>query len=195
MIFSSAIDNCFRAPRSQGPPGPARPVLYVLRRDLEQLYGSEKRAHIKNYKAPMLAILGMMAGIDLMAKLHFGKTSNLGGEKFKEFLQNYGKLSKDEAEALYRYRCALAHNYGLFSIDKKGKQYKFSLNDSPSNRKLIRKIRNNRYHINFWQMKKFFLYCIGELESRLRDPNYPNHNTLLNNFMSVVKEIGYLKVT
>lgn len=195
MIFSSAIDNCFRPPRSQRPPGPARPVLYVLRRDLEKLYGSEKRRYIKNHKAPMLAVLGMMAGMDLMAKLHFGKTSNLGGKKFKQFLQNYGKLSKGQAKALYQYRCALAHNYGLFSIDRKGKQYKFSLDDSQSNRKLIQKIGNNQYHINFWQMKKFFLYCIGELESRLRNPNYPNHNTLLNHFTNVMKEIGYVKVT
>jgi len=195
MIFVSDMDNCFRAPRSTFPPSSTRAVLYVLRRDLEKLYGSEKCRYIKGYKAPMLAVLGMMAGIDLLSKFYSGKGLNTTATDFKNFLEDCGKLSEHESEALYQYRCALAHSYGLFTISKKGIPYKFSLDDNLSNKKLIKKVGKDYYRINFWQMKKFFLYCIGELESCLRNPNYPNHNALLNHFVNVMKEIGYIKVT
>ncbi len=195
MIFVSDIDNCFRAPRSTFPPSSTRAVLYVLRRDLEKLYGSEKRRYIKAHKAPMLAVLGMMAGIDLLSKFYSGKESNTTRTDFKNFLKNCGKLSEYESEALYQYRCALAHNYGLFTINKKGIPYGFSLDDNLSNKKLIKKVGKDYYHINFWQMKRFFLNCIAELESRLRNPGYPNYADLLNKFKKVMTRIGYIKVT
>lgn len=196
MLISSEIDNCFRSPRAPLPSSRFHTVLYFLRCDLENLYGSEKRRYIKNYKSPMLAVLGMMSGIDLLTKLYSGKAYTTSDD-FKNFVKKYGNLKKDEAETIYHLRCALAHNYGLVSTKPKkdGKfQYTFSIDDLPNNEKLIEQINENTYKISLWQLKRLFLNCIKEFESSLRNHNHPDFSKLLNNFMNVMKEIGHIEI-
>jgi hypothetical protein len=194
MIISSNIDDCFLDPTGNIEHlGSKRPVLFLLRRDLVRLYGSEKRKQIKRHKAPMLAVLGMMAGIDLITKFSIG-LQDTGRAQFKYFLMEYGKLNKQNAETFYQFRCSLAHSYGLYAISREKKIYRFALDDNPNNRDLIKNISPNYYIINFWQMKKFFLSCINEMKRRLWNPEYPNHSILLNNFQTVFKDIGYVEI-
>lgn len=190
MIFSSAIDNFFRAPKSLRPSSTEYTSLHLLRIDLEKIYGSEKRRYIKKNKSPLLASLGIMSGIDLLTKLWVGNISTRS-KNFKSFLENMCSLTANDSEVIYQFRCALTHNYGLYATDKK---YEFILNDSPSNSILLRKIKSKKYHISLWEMKKLFLGCIKEYESRLRNPNYKHYSDLLNKFMNTVKEIGYFEI-
>jgi hypothetical protein len=199
MTITSDIDDCFLAPTSNIEHlGTVRPVLFLLRRDLVKLYGSEKRKQIRKHKAPMLAVLGMMAGIDLITKFSVGQLEATRTQ-FKKFLIDYGKIDIQNAEAFYQFRCALAHSYGLLSFEKnkKGKIktiYRFVLCDNPNNERLIEAVAPNYYMISFWQMKKFFLSCINEMKNRLDNPNYPNRAELINNIENVTTDIGYVGV-
>jgi hypothetical protein len=190
MIFSSAIDNFFGAPKSIQPSRTECAALHLLRIDLEKIYGSEKRRYIKKNKSPLLASLGIMSGIDLLTKLWVGNISTRS-QDFQSFLKSMGSLTANDAEVIYQLRCGLTHNYGLYATDKK---YEFILDDSPSNSTLLRRINTKKYHVSFWEMKKLFLGCIKEYESRLRNSNYKNHSDLLNKFMNTVKEIGHFEI-
>jgi len=199
MIISSPIDNCFRPPDAGIPNDSVRTVLYLLRRDLVDLYGSESTSPSPNHKAPMLAVLGMMAGLDLMTKLVTGKLHS-SGKDFVSFVHSFGSLSLPKAQVLYQYRCALAHSYGLYSKEqfkKKGnrsKIFKFGLDDSVSKSRLMIKTGRNRYQMNFWEMKRFFLKCITSLEITLRAGQHPHYSQLLNNFMRIMEKIGSVSI-
>jgi len=199
MTVDRHIIDCFCAPRAQRSPGPNRSVLFLLRRDLEKLYGAESRKHIRTHKAPMLAVLGMMAGIELLAKFNTGKATQTTNNDFKEFLVGYGNLTRAKAEVLYQYRCALAHSYGLYTMKrasgKRPRSFKFSLDDSPRCSCLIEKLSYNHYVISFWQMKQLFLHCVESLKACLRSPDSRNHRMLVKNFVRVVKRIGYIRIS
>ena len=199
MTTDRQIDDCFSAPRAKRRPGQNRSVLFLLRRDLEKLYGAENRKHIRTHKAPMLAVLGMMAGIELLAKFNSGKATQTTNTDFKDFLVDYGNLTRARAEVLYQYRCALAHSYGLYTMKrvrgKRPRSFKFSLDDSPGCSCLIQKVAYNHYTISFWQMKQFFLRCVAYLEARLRNSDHRDHKILLKNFLTVVKRIGYIRIS
>lgn len=129
MIFTGEIELCFWDPKRDLPPGKDRGVLYLLRRDLTELYGREDDAPSQTHKAPMLASIGMMTGLDLMSKL---ATNDLSGGRniFKRFVENYGRLSPADAEVIYKLRCAQTHAYCLIDLDEKAKtEYCFVLID------------------------------------------------------------------
>lgn len=74
-------------------------------------------------------IIGMMTGIDLLAKFYSGDDSNSDvGSKFKDFLKYYFYLSnEDEREYIYQLRNVMLHSFGLFSQNKKDGFYYFTL--------------------------------------------------------------------
>lgn len=198
MIITNEIEYCFWDPKRGLPPGKERGVLYLLRRDLAELYGDEADIPSSTHKSPMLASIGMMTGLDLMSKL---ATNELNGGRagFKSFLECYGAMSSQDAEAFYKLRCAQTHAYCLIDIDeKRNREDWFALIDDRPNDPLIKKVstkesdgyRIDTYHVNYWELKRFFLLCVSNFEKAVREGTNP----LLTQFMLAMARIGKLEV-
>lgn len=203
MIFTGEIELCFWDPKRDLPPGKDRGVLYLLRRDLTELYGREDDAPSQTHKAPMLASIGMMTGLDLMSKL---ATNDLSGGRniFKRFVENYGRLSPADAEVIYKLRCAQTHAYCLIDLDEKAKtEYCFVLIDDHPEHPLIRQLpaqvrdgyRRETYQINYWELKRFFLKCVGSFEGALRNPAAQSRDPLLTCFMLAMARVGKIEIS
>lgn len=199
MIHTSEIELCFWDPTRGLPPGKERGVLYLLRRDLTELYGDAAQIPSQTHKSPMLASIGMMTGLDLMSKLATNEL-NEGRAGFKRFLEHYGKLSSQDAETFYKLRCAQTHAYCLIDIDEK-RNYEawFTLIDDRPDSPLIEKVstrerdgyRIDTYHVNYWELKRFFLLCVSNFEKAIREGTNP----LLTYFMLAMARIGKLEVS
>ena len=203
MIMTGEIELCFWNPKQGLPPGKERGVLYLLRRDLTELYGDEDRIPSQTHKAPMLASIGMMTGLDLMSKL---ATNELSGKRtiFKRFVETYGGLSPADAEAIYKLRCAQTHAYCLIDLDEKANaEHCFVLIDDHPEHPLIQQLptqeragyRRETYQINYWELKRFFLKCVGSFESALRNPAAQPMNPFLTCFMLAMARIGKIEVS
>lgn len=202
MIRINDIELCFWDPTRDKPPDMARGVLYILRRDLVHLYGTEAEIPSAHHRSPMLATIGILTGLELMSKL---ATNDLSGDRsvFKKFLTDprYGGLKEDEAEALYKLRCAQVHAYCLIDVDEKRKvTFQFVLLDTLSaadpllqeqNPQKIEEVTVRTFKVNYWGLKRFFLTCVGNFETAVRNPD----STLINNFMNAMKSIGKVAVT
>lgn len=200
MITINDIELCFWKPNQDLPPGTARGILYVLRRDLVNLYGPERDAPSSHHLSPMLATIGMMTGIDLMSKL----STNSQGDRdtFKTFVRTYGEcVNDDHAEAIYKLRCAQVHAYCLIDVDMKRKiTYQFTLSDTASASEPAfldmgsqRKdgMTTRTFQVNYWSLKAFFLKCVNTFEAAVRSGNQP----LLTNFMEAMRAVGKIAVT
>jgi len=203
MIITGDIEFCFWNPARELPPGKERGVLYLLRRDLTELYGAENEIPSPNHKAPMLATIGIMTGLDLMSKLATNELS-AGRAGFKKFVETYGGLSSSDAETIYRLRCAQTHAYCLIDIDERtNTAYCFMLVDDKPDKALIyahsvREAHGNReetFRINFWALKKFFLACVAKFESAVRNPNQSHTDPLLTHFMLAMARVGKVEVS
>lgn len=196
MVPKKYLEAFFRSPREGDPSGTSRAVLFVLRRDLEKLYGPENGPDGDLLVSPILGAIGMMTGIDLLTKMTNGKTGKeLSGHKdFVGFLIKYGKQSPEYAEALYQYRCAQTHAYGFSSFSRKGAKFTFGLDDRiPTNQQAIWRHPRNHFEVNYWNLKLLFRRCVANLEIELSDANVSTE--LKKNFQHSLNEIGFMDVT
>src|ERR1039457_3832004 len=84
-----------------------RPFLYLLRRDLSDLYGPEAEPPNPSViKAPLLAALGVMVGFELLTKYWSGKYMKTSGEDVEEFLRLVSGISDREVKGLAQFRHA-----------------------------------------------------------------------------------------
>lgn len=87
----------------------ANPVgnLHLLRRDINTAYAAE---------AKWLGVMGIMAGIDLLAKLYAGTDTNGVGTRFRNFVNQYiTGNNNQQTEVIYQLRNSLLHSFGLYS--------------------------------------------------------------------------------
>jgi hypothetical protein len=72
--------------------------------------------------------MAIMAGIDLLAKFYFTDHEKKGTSRtrFIKFVELY--IDKENSEVIYQLRNSLIHSFGLYSKDKRGKEFKFILN-------------------------------------------------------------------
>lgn len=153
-----------------------RPVLHLLRRDLEHLYLKENRFGPDGndtHKAPYLAAMGILTGIDMMAK--FYNDSGRPGVIFKRFLQEVCGVSYAEAKFAWEFRNALHHSYSLdlgilsntvFTTEVANVHW-YS-------------VSNGEHRVTLWGLKRFFFFAIEKYKalltsnSGLRD-NFEQH--------------------
>ena len=131
MIIVSAIDNFFKKPHEKpSPEGDG--ILYHLRRDLEILYGDESNNNGDPSTHTMLAMIGMLAGIDYLSKTYSAAVPSR--KRLVESVEELCTMSNDDAEALYQLRCALVHSVGLSTVSdcsyKKGTRFNFEITDN-----------------------------------------------------------------
>lgn len=203
MILTGDIEFCFWDPARELPPGKERGVLYLLRRDLAELYGAEAIIPSPNHKAPMLASIGIMTGLDLMSKLATNELSG-GRAGFKNFVETYGGLSSADAETIYRLRCAQTHAYCLIDFDERANtEYCFKLDDGHPDEPMIHAdpvreahgYRQETFQINFWALKRFFLACAQKFEGAVRNPDQSQTGPLLTQFMLAMARVGKVEVS
>jgi len=129
------LNAFFRNPKSTPqPPGSQPPsTLYLLRRDVAQCLGFNPNTSEEDKKKypPALwpALMGIFAGIDLLAKFYCDNDKQgKVGERFKKYIQEYFKgIAPGQEDHLWLVRNALMHSFGLYAEDRSSRAYRFIL--------------------------------------------------------------------
>ncbi len=145
-----------------------RPTLHLLRRDLENLYRKEhffKSDAEDRHKAPYLAAMGILTGIDLMAKF-IKSPSRESGAIFKNFLKTIGKKNDQEAKFMWELRNALHHSYSL----RVENHYLIIFTTAPYRESTNWYSVEGTYRVvNFWGLKKQFIDLISLFQKYLSE--------------------------
>lgn len=183
------ISQIFMDPNKKCP-DKRRPLLYLLRRDLQNLYGKESKPPNKII-SPLLTSLGIMIGLELLTKYWSGD-HEAGTSKIENFLQKVSGLPEEKAIALAQFRHALAHGYKLATIRKKDKRkYSFSISDDPRTKKCIIKINSYNFLINIWKLKKLFINSIDNYKTMLEASfDLRSKFVIVNSYIKDIKVIS-----
>ena len=191
---SQRIDWFFRKPADGDPQTNRRSNLYVLRRDLCDLLSPEHNVTI-DIKAPMLAAIGMLSGIDLLAWTTTWPEEPKRTD-FVAFLVKYGGMPENDAQALYQYRCAQVHSYGLFSIRKQEgvkADYTFTLDPAQTAHQAITfrstEKHPHNYTVALYPLRELFLAIIDKFEHAVR-----NDRSTRRTFLAAVEKIGFFVI-
>ncbi len=185
MIIEGPLESFFKNPKSE-PSHQGDSIIYHLRRDLVKLYGDESDYNADPSHYAMLAMMGMLAGIDYLSKIYSSLEGS--GDKFVETVESLCNTSNDDSEAIYQFRCALIHSVGLSTVSdrkryKKGTKFNFEVSDDksfPFIQKLADAGNEVTYRISYWELKKAFLKVISETENIARDPRHPKNSHVIN---------------
>lgn len=184
MDIQGPLENFFKSP-DQAPDPNGDGILYSIRADLEKLYGKESEFKENPSSHAMLALTGILIGIDYISQCYLGKQS---GTAFVESLMELGRIDWDNAEAMYQLRCALLHSYSFSTIsDRKsfcrGVRFNFKfVDDKPGTVIKMEGATESEadYRVNIRGLKKCFTGMISELEKICRDSKHKKHSTILN---------------
>jgi hypothetical protein len=185
MEFQGTIESFFKSP-DQDPDPKGDGILYNLRIGLEKLYGKEGEFEGDPTAHAMLAMTGILIGIDYISQCYFAKKQS--GTAFVESLIDLGGVEWDNAEALYQLRCALLHSFNLSTISDrsnfhKGTRFNFKLMDAPPSVLIkIEKATESEadYKVNIWGLKKCFIKMISELQKICSNSEHRKHDEVLN---------------
>jgi hypothetical protein len=140
----------------------------------------------------MLAAIGMLSGIDLMAWTTTWPEEPTRTD-FTGFLMKYGEMEENDAQALYQYRCAQVHSYGLFSIRKQTgvkTEYTFTLDPSLRAHQAIMfspdAAHPQNYIVALFPLRNLFLRIIDKFETAVRN-DQPTRAT----FLAAIEKIGF----
>lgn len=183
MITTGPIESFFKPP-TERPSDQGDGLLFHLRRDLERLYGKEDEFTRGASAHAMLAMMGILAGIDYLSKIYSSKT---GSRRFVETIKDLGNLNVADCEAIYQLRCALMHSVSLSTVSncdyRKGTRFKFEITDQTGT-PLIGRLSDSRdevvYRINFWKLKRCFRALIDQLFKICGDTNNPKNGHVVN---------------
>jgi hypothetical protein len=133
-MFSPDADLFFLSPCTRVDPPNWFGVLYLLRRDIDYCMGIDPNTgkYLSNPQEPAAAwpgAMGIMAGVDLLAKFLAGSDKGGVGRRFCNFLDRYFDTCISSADrcVLYQLRNSLLHSFSLYSKDRAGKEYRFFL--------------------------------------------------------------------
>lgn len=160
-----------------------RPVLHLLRRDLEHLYKEEHElydAELARHKAPFLATIGILSALDLMAKFYgyaprpharTVRRRSINGLQFRTFLTHIGGLSRRDATLMWNLRNSLIHSYTL-RLAKPHSRAGVSITTGPDHASWYVRQRAGRrpcFIVNMWGLKKLLLATVAGYQSALSD--------------------------
>lgn len=144
-----------------------RSLLHLLRRDLQALYGPESHFGLAGkvkHKAPVLAALGMMVGLDLLSTLSCpDELRRKVGPRFDWFLGEFSVQDEAWKAAFLRdLRHSLAHRYSM----RVHAQGSFRFSTSAEYEDWVVRV-GEEYVVNLWGLKDLFLQTIGRYEVAL----------------------------
>jgi hypothetical protein len=117
----------FQDPRDFASQQGIKSTLYLLRRDTCQCFGFDPNSYKKiEFQALWPAVMGVMAGIDLLAKFMCGDEIGVG-VRLRNYVIKY--IDENISEELYQLRNSLMHSFGLYSENRKN-IYHFVLGNS-----------------------------------------------------------------
>ena len=151
-------------------------TLYLLVRDIKTCFGIDPATDLPFYcskcneivknRAQWPAVMGILAGIDLLGKFYFGNDRNGVGDRFKGFVKCFFYLNdKDKGSLiLYELRNSMLHSFGLYS-----KRYYITLvaNENLPFINIIGSQPKKRAVINVIKLYKQFLNAIKEYYKEL----------------------------
>lgn len=163
-----------------------RPVLHLIRRDLEKLYDSEAVYQTSDpikHGPPILASSGILTGLDLMSRFFIGdfrrtvkRKRVTDAARFKRFLVEIGGVRRPRARFLWAFRCAIAHSYGLVLRGRGFTKAQIVLTTGAQQRDWLTEDKlsapgkyRRRYTVNLWLLKKLFHGVIEKAELALTD--------------------------
>jgi hypothetical protein len=187
-MFSADADLFFEPPTTHRPPPDRYGLLHLLRRDVIQCLGRDPTSNAKlEHRALWPAAMGILAGIDLLAKYFAGTDQGGVGSRYCEYLKRYCQpLGPDDAETLYQFRNALMHSFGLYSKSRTGRVYRFGMSLCGST--LIKQGQKNDYVINLFVLHERFEQSVSRFQSDL-DAN----TNLQTKFKAMFPNYGYTR--
>lgn len=221
FTFKQHLEFCFLppCPPSNLPPAlhsqSLRPVLHLLRRDLEGVYGPEREKFIKkSMKPPLIVLLAMLCGFDLLAAMLCGEDPidederkaqvllNANGfsikiyqinRKYQLFLREIAGLSEQEATLLLVLRNSLAHTYSL-NVSKKAYRNNSVTTDPPTGQliSILGSSTKKKYIVSLWDLKSCFLKSITDFRRHLESS--PPESAVRSKFLNHMKESGYIQI-
>lgn len=185
------IEFIFRDPDLDADPN-NNSQLYLLRRDIDRCLCQNKGCK-NTEKILWPATLSIFAGIDLLATYYNNLKFNIEShhkKRFECFLSNFFDLEDDLINALYRFRCAIVHNYGLIATNK-GVDYRFDFNYLETDKELIKKLDTRYFYVSLYILDINFRKAIDSLKQYLLDDkNLPVYTyaigQLYNHFGGIV---------
>lgn len=192
-----------------------RPVLHLLRRDLQQLYGAEDVLAGK-MATPFIALSSMMTGFDILSALFaaeeqdaeliraaeilkpHGLESKLVsgiGAKFRKFLTDCAALSEEDADFIWCIRCSVIHTYSLKLAKNKFRFVSVSTDamGAPVCRlQLVAPQEGTLHMLSLWDLKKTFLKAIFTFKTKLENAK---DSPLGSRFLAGVKKSGYIQIS
>jgi len=174
----------FENPAFYRPPPGDFGILYLLRRDINQSL---------EHKILWLGAMGIMTGIDLLAKFWAGKDNSSGGgvsKRFDPFVGRYFDCPVSDKPLIYDLRNSLLHSFGLHAVDPKGNiKYCFQLQATPL-KPLIEPGDAGKYRIDVIALHKHFETAVEKYRSDLHhDP------VLQNSFGKMFPKYGSIPIT
>jgi hypothetical protein len=192
-MFSPDADLFFLCPRTPVKTTGTFSVLYLLRRDINQCMGIDPNTGGSGCSMALWpGAMGMLAGVDLLAKLFKGSDKQREvGERFRCFLKEFFGMNPDDREVIYQLRNALLHSFGLYSKTettktKTGKEYHFVLTDSGTG-PLVSHTPPDRYHINLRVLHSEFEKAVGAYCTKLGSDTQlqKNFGAMFSNYGSI----------
>ena len=186
MIITGPIEAFFKNPNLEPlPEGDC--ILFHLCRDLIRLYGAEGKANDDVSLHTILAMMGILAGIDYLSKVYSRHQGSRESKKrFVETIQKLCSISNEDSETVYQFRCALVHSVSLSTISssyRKGARFNFDVTDEIS-QGLVEKLSDSadvvHYRISFWKLKEAFLEIIVNLEKIACDVGHSRNAHVVN---------------
>ncbi|MDD3033055.1 MAG: hypothetical protein PHT25_00530 [Bacteroidales bacterium] len=185
----STIEFFFQDPTDFNEHQSSFSTLFLLRRDILTSFGINPNDNSRiQYQVLFPGTMAIMAGIDLLSKFHFTDSNvhgNKSGDRFKGYVSKY--IDCTNQEILYQLRNSLLHSFGLYSKDKKGKEYNFILLQDTST--FISTTDNRNYYISILNLLSKFDESINNYKADLLISNQ-----LRKNFSDMFTKYGQIGI-
>ena len=190
IMFSKEADIFFEQPssnrRSPGDFG----VLYRLRRDIFLCMGIDPDSlQAIPYAALWPGTMGILAGVDLLAKFYDGSDQINGvGPRFRKFIHEYFRpISPGDADTVYQLRNSLLHSFGLYSETANGKKYQFVLGQDLG--RFISSLSRDVYLVDIRELHQRFESAVSQYQNDLE-----NSTTLQGYFATMFPKYGAIRI-
>jgi hypothetical protein len=173
-------------------------TLYLLIRDIETCFGfnssTKERFRCSNCNAELEiqaqwpAVMGILAGIDLLGKFYAGNDEVGGvGIRFKNFVKEFFELNDEtrDSSILYELRNSMLHSFGLYS-----NRYHFTLIANIGS-PFIRVLDNQnmiQVIINVFELYKKFINALNKYYEELK-----KSDELKINFNNMFTKYGIIR--
>jgi hypothetical protein len=165
-------------------------ILYLLRRDISVCFGIDiVSGKTLNFKALWPGTMAILAGIDLLGKFYAGD-DDLGkvGDRFKGYIDAFfNSVSNSDKDVIYQLRNSLLHSFGLYSKDRKGREYNFVVDEV--NGPIVEILGGDKYKIDLITLKNIFDLSIDSYKAKLL-----GDSSLQLKFNNIFQKYGYTNV-